>query len=165
MGHGDDFTASSTNRVKKGYQTLRFTYTFAFLRILITLRTNLKEKTRYKALFRNITNLFKQHNNTDRYNAVSHENFDNLILTFTTHCRSNGIFNAKDLPEVFHVILKGITLTYFLRNYKGKGLAIKAIYTIMRSRFHTHEYTITFKRQWDFLTFQVLINKNLKKPL
>ena len=113
----------------------------------------LEEKARYKALFRSITNLVKQYGDADRYGGASGKNFDDLALTFATRCRSSGILDTKDLPEVFHVILKGMALVYFLRNCKGKGFIIKAIYTIMRSRFYTHEDAMALERQWDFLTF------------
>ena len=110
-----------------------------------------KEKAYYKTLFRSITNLTKQYSDADHYGGASHKNFDDLVLTFTTHRRSSGILNTKDLPEVFHIILKGMALAYFLRNYKGKGLVIKAIYTIMRSRFHTYKHTMALKHQIGFL--------------
>ena len=113
----------------------------------------LEEKVRYEDLFKSITNFVKQYGDADRYGGASYENFDDLALTFAMRCRSSGILDAKDLPEVFHVILKGMALAYFFCNYKGKGFIIKVIYTIMRSRFYTHEHAMALERQWDFLMF------------
>ena len=124
-----------------------------------------EERTRWETLSRNITNLAKQYSDADRYSGASHENFDDVALIFSMRCRSSGILDVMDLPEAFHVMLKGMALAYFLRNFRGKGFSIETIYSMMRDRFHTHEHAMALERQWDFSTFQAFIDKNPEKPL